>query len=866
MRRAPGPAGGTNGSARRGGTGLSSAGRSIVGAPKVAGPARPISQDETKPFKRPASSGSVAAPRRLTHTTHERLASKEKCGSAAAHQVANATATKGVGDPHNQQLDSELREAVLGVFKWCDADSDGILNAAEFAAAQRLVAELCPGDFDEAAAGRIFEDASDGGVGGLVDEEGFLRAMQMLVDTLDLPRHRLLNDLKRQTSRRSSKFDHSVSDFKRALVRNVSNLPEESSTQISPPPLELWRTDTGGHAFSFPPGAADGDLEAQMAFKMMQFLGMKTEDSSFIEGELAAKMMGHRQMFRDILNMCGDIKGVHVVAPGPGLVTADLFLAKSMGGEQMFRIRLTGMQVRKSPAAKLVGMGGFEPLPIDCTEIPAALHTDMMLADGSASQSLDLSALGQAPPPPGLARQRSVMSEQELQDSDLVLTSASVGRHLLRIRFKLADGSHGVARNYLLLVPGIKTAATGHARYLDHEARVHVTGDGTQPQVKPLKNFFLASILGSELSRVVVEHEFTSCQVRVQPRSAAKLSDIVPVPVLSLEERALNLAHDEVEAERLRQLLESQGLGRRDSERDIAYAVRLGRALCRGYEYDVDITEANVKNLTSLIWEKRRGDCSAFNVGFVYALRVFNVPARVSLGFKYGQAVKQACGAVAAPHAESEFYAEGIGWVPCDATLGLKRLGHDGGTKLTFVEWRPANLSLEESEEVAQVLLPPQHVDHSGFCKMMRDMTGGENATRKELAHGIAKFKSLPKDMADMRVAQIIRLCNLDRGPTVPIKQFARGWAAFELGKFTELGAGGGLTSTSKAGAKFYEGGPFKDRPLDLTALKENMMVPDDVEKVIETVGGRAVTHDWSSMWPYGVFLCNYEFEEKPLS
>jgi len=108
-------------------------------------------------------------------------------------------------------------------------------------------------------------------------------------------------------------------------------------------------------------------------------------------------------------------------------------------------------------------------------------------------------------------------------------------------------------------------------------------------------------------------------------------------------------------------------LARQVGERDIAYAVRLGRALCNGYDYDVALTDAHVRNLPPLLWERRRGDCSAFNAGFVHALRVFGVPARVSLGFKYGRAVQQACGSIAAPHAEAEFFAEGIGWVPCDA-------------------------------------------------------------------------------------------------------------------------------------------------------------------------------------------------------
>lgn len=879
MRKAAGPAAGSGhgGAGARRGPGLSSAGRNIVGAPKTVGTSaaspRPSSQGcVAKAASRPTSRGSTIGTRRLVSTPLvARPTPKAKLASAAEAafpgpdtEVVSLAAEETALAERPPDLDAELRDAVLGVFRWCDADADGVLNAAEYAASQRLIAELCSSDFDEEAASAIFDSASDGGVGGLVDEEDFLRAMQKLVNALNLPRRKLLSGLTRQTSKRSTTFDRSVRDFKNALVRNVSNMPEEPpfETGAPPPELELWRTDTGGHSFSFPPGAVDESPSAQIAFKLMQFLGMRTEDSSFIDAGLAAKMLGHRQMFQNILNMCGDIKGVEVVTLGPGAITVDLFLAKSMGAEEMFRIRMTGIELRTAPTAKLIAMGGFEPAPIEVSEIPPALLKEMQIAD--SGHGPDLSALGQAPPPPGITRQKSLMCEADLQSSDLVLTSAPVGRHLFRIRFKLAESPLGVAPNYLLLLPRIKTTDTGHARYADHAIRVDIPGVGMQPNVKTFNSFVLASIRGHTLNRLVVEHEFTSCQVRVQERSAARRSHIVPVPKLSQEERAHNLASDVADAQRLRQLLQSKGLARRDGERDIAFAVRLGRALCKGYEYDVDITEANIHDLTSLIWDKGRGDCSAFNAGFVYALRAFDVPARVSLGFKYGQAVKQACGAVAAPHAEAEFYAEGIGWVPCDATLGLKRLGHSGGAALTFVEWRPANLNLEEAEELAQVLQPPQHLDYKLLQKEVEELAGGDTATAKELAHFLAKLQGLTKDQADLQVTQVLRLCDLEGQPRIPVGLFARGWATVELGKFSELGAGGGLISTAKAGAKFYEGGPFKESPLELRSLKENMMVPDDVEKVLETVGGRPVTHDWSSMWPYGVFLCNYEFEEKP--
>jgi len=226
MRKAAGPAAGSGhgGAGTRRGPGLSGAGRSIVGAPKVA--SRPTSRGSNIGTRRLISIPPAAKP-----TSKTKLASSaEAAFSVADTEVASLAA--GLGEEtvlaeRPPDLDDELRDAVLAVFRWCDADADGVLNAAEYAAAQRLIAELCSGDFDEEAASAIFDSASDGGVGGLIDEDEFLRAMQKLVNALNLPRRKLLSGLSRQTSRRSTTFDRSVRDFKDALVRNVSNMPEE---------------------------------------------------------------------------------------------------------------------------------------------------------------------------------------------------------------------------------------------------------------------------------------------------------------------------------------------------------------------------------------------------------------------------------------------------------------------------------------------------------------------------------------------------------------------------------------------------------------------------------------------------------------
>merc|ERR1712039_187241 len=76
--------------------------------------------------------------------------------------------------------------------------------------------------------------------------------------------------------------------------------------------------------------------------------------------------------------------------------------------------------------------------------------------------------------------------------------------------------------------------------------------------------------------------------------------------------------------------------------------------------------------LPTMIFECERGDSKAINTGFVFALRSYGIPAQLNLGFKSGQSVLDMYGVPVINHAQSEFYAEGIGWIPWDASSGLE--------------------------------------------------------------------------------------------------------------------------------------------------------------------------------------------------
>ena len=529
----------------------------------------------------------------------------------------------------------------MRMFLELDEDGDGRLKGEEGREAARLMAAASQGAVKQ--------------LPGEVSAEEFMCYAIKVAQGSGLSVTRMLKAMR-------SPFEESVSELKRlgheneqskalrhVLVQNVSSIPDEPSPS-------LWRTATGS-SFTLPPGAASKICE--VAFKAMQYLALRTEDSGAIDAGLLPKMSCHRQMFKRLFDQGGEVVGVHLAETD----VVDLYLSK---GEGLLRVRLKDVKVE----AVLEGIGGFDVGPV--SEVPKELKEMIK---------------------PRLVRAPSTAEDDELQSCPLVISMQPVERHRFRLRLTLLSKKQ--APNYLLLVPKLKTVQEGRARYAWHK----VSLTGASPGVE-FKSFWLFNLRGEELSKCVLQHEVLNQRVRVQLRASAQ-GEILPVPVLTEAEKANCLACDP----KVLKTLTSLGLDRKGGERDIAYAMRLGRVL-RTYGYDPAATEPHVADLSTTIWELKVGDCSAFNAGFVHALRAFQIPARVSLGFKYGTAIQEACGALVAPHAQAEFFAEGLGWVPCDATLGVHRFGHEATKLASFVEWRPANLELKEAREVLEVIEP----------------------------------------------------------------------------------------------------------------------------------------------------------------
>ena len=68
--------------------------------------------------------------------------------------------------------------------------------------------------------------------------------------------------------------------------------------------------------------------------------------------------------------------------------------------------------------------------------------------------------------------------------------------------------------------------------------------------------------------------------------------------------------------------------------------------------------------------ENRRGNCTDFHAIFIGYARAVGIPARFAIGFPLP--AERGAGQIAGYHCWAEFYAQGIGWVPVDASEAAK--------------------------------------------------------------------------------------------------------------------------------------------------------------------------------------------------
>ncbi len=168
--------------------------------------------------------------------------------------------------------------------------------------------------------------------------------------------------------------------------------------------------------------------------------------------------------------------------------------------------------------------------------------------------------------------------------------------------------------------------------------------------------------------KVVVRTEATLMGRRLIPLPAGTRAPNVPPPGDDERKAALaatpRLDHDSAAFQKW---LDANQLRKQKKESDVDFALRVFRTLRRTMTYKRPFDHDGKASTTC---QAGVGDCGCLSTVFVCALRASDVPARELVGrlVKSDQPFeKTEYGA----HARAEFFAEGVGWVPVDASFGL---------------------------------------------------------------------------------------------------------------------------------------------------------------------------------------------------
>lgn len=172
------------------------------------------------------------------------------------------------------------------------------------------------------------------------------------------------------------------------------------------------------------------------------------------------------------------------------------------------------------------------------------------------------------------------------------------------------------------------------------------------------KNEKLFKKLGT---RTTYQLTCTARELKPGPAKAA-------VAPLSAAERKLYTGANETEnfgSAEFKAWLQNNGLIRRDSERDIEFAWRVFARIRKQYSYAYD---ANQDRHISVLCGQDATDCGGLSWLLVGALRANGIPARSLVGrwLKKDAEPDSAANGSGQCHVKSEFYANGVGWVPVE--------------------------------------------------------------------------------------------------------------------------------------------------------------------------------------------------------
>jgi hypothetical protein len=213
----------------------------------------------------------------------------------------------------------------------------------------------------------------------------------------------------------------------------------------------------------------------------------------------------------------------------------------------------------------------------------------------------------------------------------------------------------------------------------------------TEPPTR-LPLVFIRKVLGrpakdSEFKYKVIRTG-TICEVRLLPLKEGETPPVVTP--LTPAERKRYLARSEAvdfDSADVKAWLDKGGLHRLRGEHDLDFARRVFLSLRTTFTYKDPGQGARARGTASQTAAARTGVCLGLTHLFAAAMRANNVPARCIYEFPVrinGTFDKDAAGTLS--HINSEFHAEGIGWVPCDASSSagaksdaeaLDYFGHD---------------------------------------------------------------------------------------------------------------------------------------------------------------------------------------------
>lgn len=139
---------------------------------------------------------------------------------------------------------------------------------------------------------------------------------------------------------------------------------------------------------------------------------------------------------------------------------------------------------------------------------------------------------------------------------------------------------------------------------------------------------------------------------------------VKPVPPLDAREKAIHLlgpATLDFRTEGFQTWLDKHKLRRQESEDDVEFARRVYTTMLETYRFKdgVPIKPA------SAVCDLAELDCDTLSVVFVSAMRANKIPARVLFAWP-AKTIKPDARGMISGHAQAEFFAAGVGWVPVD--------------------------------------------------------------------------------------------------------------------------------------------------------------------------------------------------------